>query len=97
MTKDRFKGMNNLQEAKVLGAIELSEMEATLIEKWCDTILEGTIEEAFDAYQIIFETEPSEDDLYIFKLLCIEFWKKKHGYEDHGIKGVIRGGKDESN
>jgi hypothetical protein len=79
-------------ESEVLGTISLEPHQENLINQFALTILDGTLEQAVDTYQIIFEEEPSEMDLLIFKALCEQKLAEQDG-TNMGIKGVLKGGK----
>lgn len=75
-----------------LGVLELTSVQHELTGKYANTILNGTVEQAKEAYEIIFDKEPEEElDMQVFQALCEHKLQEQAG--DYGIKGVIEGGK----
>lgn len=81
--------MNDFQQ---LGTIELEPHQHELLEKFAETFLNGSYDQAVMAFEVVFEREPDNElDMQIFKALCEQKIKERFG--DFGIKGVIKGGK----
>lgn len=58
-------------DMKILGSVELTSMQAELINKHAETILNGTVEQACATYKTIFDREPEEQtELEVFAALC---------------------------
>lgn len=80
------------EETHELGTITLTEQQHELIDGFAEIILDGTFEQAVNAFIIVFDKEPETDlEMMIFKALCEQKIKERSG--DYGIKGVFIGGK----
>lgn len=84
--------MENMNNLEIVGQLQLAPHQNTLLEKFADIILNGTVQQAIEAYEIIFETPVKDEfELQVFKALCEQKIKERDD-NDYGIKGVIRGG-----
>lgn len=80
-------------ELNELGTIELKKHQHELLEQFAEVILDGTVQQAVETFEIIFEREPANElEMQVFKALCEQKIKEQNG-GDYGIRGVLKGGK----
>ena len=80
-------------DGQIMGTFSIEPHQDNLINQFALVILEGTIQQATETFEIIFERTPEDEtELLIFKALCELKLAEQEG-TNMGIKGVIDGGK----